>query len=296
MEGEAPAVPAPAGAAPADVESLGNGSGSRAGQRLAWDRVAAAVGDLWGAPSTEYYRRCEIALIRRCVGDLSGRRVLKLDLWNEAFNTRILHWMADQGAEAYGLDLSRVVAHRARRNTRLAGKPDRLVRADIRELPYPQGSFDFVYTMGTIEHIDEYVQAIAEVRRVLRPGGRAIIGVPHKWNLFLRPALVWLLDRFGKYAYAPEKSFGSGELRRAIEQTGLVVGARTGILTIPGLLRIADVYCYTRRIPLYRLSPLALWAFERLETRYRWPGRFGYLMAMVAEKPAGLPDGPAAAG
>ena len=47
----------------------------------------------------------EIALLSRCLGDLAGRRVLKLDLWNEAFNTRILHWMAAQGAETYGLDV-----------------------------------------------------------------------------------------------------------------------------------------------------------------------------------------------
>ena len=280
---EAPAaVLGPPGLAPRRDAPAEKGLRDR--QRSAWDRTAASVGDLSGAPSTEYYRRCEIALITRCLGDLAGKRVLKLDLWNEAFNTRILHWMADRGAEAYGLDLSNVVAHQAGRNTRLAGHPRRLVRADIRELPFPDGAFDAVYTMGTIEHIDEYVQAIAEVHRVLRPGGRAIIGVPHKWNLFLRPALVWLLDRFGKYAYSPEKSFSSPELRRAIEQTGLVVSERTGILAIPGIVRMADLFCYTRGIGLYRLSPLALWPFERLETRYRWPGRFGYLMAMVADK------------
>ncbi len=259
-------------------------AGLRHRQRSAWDRIAASVGDLRGAPSTEYYRRCEIALLQRTLGDLRGKRVLKLDLWNEAFNTRILHWMAEQGAEAYGLDLSNVVAHQARRNTLLAGHPDRLVRADIRELPFAEGSFDAVYTMGTIEHIDEYAQAIEEVRRVLRPGGRAIIGVPHKWNLFLRPALVWLLDLVGQYAYSPEKAFSSPELRTVIERTGLTVRERTGILSIPGLLRLADVYCFTRGIGLYRLSPLALWPFEHLETRYRWPGRFGYLMAMVADK------------
>jgi SAM-dependent methyltransferase len=258
--------------------------GLRHRQRSAWDRIAASVGDLRGAPSTEYYRRCEIALIRRALGDLSGKRVLKLDLWNEAFNTRILHWMAEEGAEAYGLDLSNVVAHQARHNTVLAGHPHRLVRADIRELPFAEGSFDAVYTMGTIEHIDEYADAVAEVRRVLKPGGRAIIGVPHKWNVFLRPALVWLLDLFGKYAYSPEKAFSSPELRGVIERTGLTVRERTGILSIPGLLRLADVYCFTRGIGLYRLSPLALWPFEHLETRYRWPGRFGYLMAMVADK------------
>ena len=254
-------------------------------QRSDWDRIAASVGDLTGAPSTGYYRRCEIALLRRSLGDLAGKRILKLDLWNEAFNTRILHWMTEQGAESYGLDLSNVVAHQARRNTKSAGQPVRLSRADIRELPFADGSFDAVYTMGTIEHIDEYVLAIDEVRRVLRPGGLAIIGVPHKWNLFLRPALVWLLDRFGKYAYAPEKSFSAPELRRDIESTGLRVDDRTGILSIPGLLRLADCWCWTRGIALYRLSPLALWPFEMLETRFRWAGRLGYLLTMVATKP-----------
>src|SRR4051812_24743626 len=101
----------------------------RGSQRQTWDRVAASIGDLSGAPSTAYYRRCEIALLDRSFGDLRGKRILKLDLWNEAFNTRILHWMRDQGAEAYGLDVSRVVVARARRNTRALGQPARLVRA-----------------------------------------------------------------------------------------------------------------------------------------------------------------------
>jgi SAM-dependent methyltransferase len=271
-----------------------HGAGLRARQRSTWDRVAASIGDLRGAPSTEYYRRCEIALIQRSLGDLAGRRVLKLDLWNEAFNTRILHWLADEGAETYGLDLSNVVAHQARRNTTAVGHPVRLVRSDIRELPFADDSFDAVYTMGTIEHIDEYAHAVAEIHRVLKPGGRAIIGVPHKWNLFLRPALVWLLDQFDGYAYSPEKSFSAPELRRTIESTGLKVGRRSGILSIPGLLRLADVFCYTRGLWLHRLSPLVLWPFEHLETRYEWPGRFGYLMAMVAEKPP--PPSPTSAG
>jgi SAM-dependent methyltransferase len=287
MTGEPVAAPGPF-AEPARSTPQPAARALRARQLRAWDRIAASIGELDGAPSTAYYRRCEIALIERCLGDLAGKRVLKLDLWNEAFNTRILHWMAEQGADAHGLDLSRVVAHRAQRNTRAAGRQARLLRADIRELPFAGGSFDAVYTMGTIEHIDEYVDAIGEVRRVLRPGGRAIIGVPHKWNLFLRPALVWLLDRWGKYAYAPEKSFSGPELRRSIEGTGLVVRERTGILAIPGILRMADLFLYKRGIPLYRLSPLLLWPFERLETRYRWPGRFGYLLAMVAEKPAAV--------
>lgn len=75
-------------------------------QRRDWDRIAASVRDFHAAPSTQYYRRCEIALLERSVGSLRGKRVLKLDLWNEAFNTRILDWMREQGAEAVGLDIA----------------------------------------------------------------------------------------------------------------------------------------------------------------------------------------------
>jgi SAM-dependent methyltransferase len=260
-----------------------------------WDRIASSVRDFHAAPSTQYYRRCEIALLERSLGSLRGKRVLKLDLWNEAFNTRILDWMREQGAEVVGLDLSRVVTFTARRNARRSlgnnngGHAPALLRADIRELPFADGSFDAVYTMGTIEHIDEYREAIREVHRVLKPGGRAVIGVPHKWDLFLRPLMVRVLDAFGQYLYAPEKSFSASELRRDVEQTGLKVIERTGILTLPGLLRMADLFFYTRNIPLYRLSPLFLAPFQYAETRWRWPGRFGYLLTVIADKPADKP-------
>jgi len=193
--------------------------------------------------------------------------------------------MRSRGAEVVGLDLSRVVAERARRNALAEGGPLALLRADIRELPFAADSFDVVYTMGTIEHIDEYPESLREIHRVLRPGGRAIVGVPHKWNVFLRPLMVWILDAFGQYLYAPEKSFSAGELRRDLESAGLRPLERTGILSLPGYLRMADLFFYTRGIPLYRLSPLFLAPFQYLETRWRWPGRFGYLLTWIATKP-----------
>jgi SAM-dependent methyltransferase len=261
---------------PADAEL-------RRRQRERWDAVARTLPDFFAAHSTQYYRRCEIAMLRRALGPLGGKKVLKLDLWNEAVNTRILDWIHAQGAQAFGIDISEVTTTRARRNF-----PNslRLAQADIRDLPFPAETFDVVYTMGTIEHIDEYQRAVNEVFQVLRPGGRAVIGVPHKWNVFLRPQLVWLLDRLGKYAYSPEKCFSARELRRVVEASGLRVVGRTGILTIPGIVRMADLFLYRRRIPLHRLSPLALRPFEWVETRWEWPGRFGYLIALVAEKPA----------
>ena len=253
-------------------------------QRHHWDAIARDIPDLFPASSTQYYRRCEIALFNRYVGSLQNKRILKLDLWNEAVNTRILQWMASQGAEAYGMDLSTITTHRAAQNISDTDNPIRLTQADIRYIPFQDQTFDLVYTMGTIEHIDEYADAIAEIHRVLKPGGQAIIGVPHKWNVFLRPVLVKILDMLGRYPYSPEKSFSARSLRRVIEASGLYAQHRTGILTLPGILRLADLYFYRRHNPLYHLTPLILWPFDWLETRYAWPGLFGYLIAYVSVK------------
>ena len=249
-----------------------------------WDAISRGFSDLYRAPSTQYYRRCEIALLERYAGPLAGKRVLKLDLWNEANNTRILHWISERAGETYGLDLSRVTATRALDNSRRSGHDVRVLRADIREIPFASESFDLVYTMGTIEHIPDYQLAVDETCRVLKVGGRAIIGVPYKWDVFLRPLIVKVLELVGKYPYSPEKAFTAPELQRVVERAGLHVQHRTGILTMPGLIRMADLLFFRHKIPLYHLTPALCWPFERLETRWPWCARFGYLMAMVADR------------
>lgn len=255
-------------------------------QSFAWDEIARTMPDFSDAPSTLYYRECEIELFKRHAGDLRGRKFLKLDLWNEAINTRILRWVSDQGANVHGMDISHVVSRRAHRNARLDGSAMKLVRADIRELPYADDSFDIVYTMGTIEHIDEYRHAIEEIQRVLRPGGRTIIGVPFKYDIFMRPLLVAALEKFGKYPYAPEKSFTPSELKKDVSDAGLTVCDRTGILIMPGILRMADVFFHIHRIPLCWLTGALVRPFAWLEKKWKWPGNFGYLLTVVADKPA----------
>ncbi len=51
-------------------------------------------------------------------------------------------------------------------------------KADLRKLPFATGSFDFVWASHVLEHIKEDREALAEIRRVLRPGGLAILPVP----------------------------------------------------------------------------------------------------------------------
>lgn len=260
-------------------------------QRQRWEHTARGVGDLWGAATTQYYRRREMALLELAFGPLAGKRLLKLDLWNEAFNTRILHWLAAQGCEVFAFDHSHTVTSCAHRQASGSALDGRLLCADIREFPFADASFDCVYTMGTIEHIEEYRHALTEVRRVLRPGGHAVIGVPNKWDPFLRPLIVDILERMGKYPYAPEKSFGAAELRRDIEWAGLEVISRTGLLALPGLLRLIDLYCHVRGIPLGRLTAALAAPFEYCESRFpAVRAGLGYLLTIIARRPEEAPS------
>jgi SAM-dependent methyltransferase len=70
------------------------------------------------------------------------------------------------------------------------------VRATCR---FADASFDAIYSMGTIEHFDDTERAVEEMARVLKPGGRAIVGVPNRHDPFLRPLLATALQAVGLY-------------------------------------------------------------------------------------------------
>jgi SAM-dependent methyltransferase len=105
-----------------------------------------------------------------------------------------------------GLDLTpRALAH-TRNRLRLEGHPTRLLQGDAERLPFPDGSFDLVFSWGVLHHTGDVAAAIAEVHRVLSPGGRARVMLYHRnsWTV----DMLWL--RYGAAAGHPWRS------RRAI--------------------------------------------------------------------------------
>jgi SAM-dependent methyltransferase len=65
------------------------------------------------------------------------------------------------------------------RVARAVGKSRYLLCADGYQLPFANGSFDVVLLIAVLEHTREPWRILAEARRVLRPGGRAIMVVPN---------------------------------------------------------------------------------------------------------------------
>src|SRR4029079_10963853 len=253
------------------------------GYRAFWAGVGEQFPDLAGAVSTRYYSDNERRLFTEHFPALEGLRILKTDLWDEAKNTRILAWASRQGARAYGIDISEPIAVQARDgfDTR------RCLRgavADVRDLPFRDGSFDAVYSMGTIEHFDETERAVGEIARVLKPGGRAIVGVPNRHDPFLRPLLARGLQAFGLYAYGYEKSYSRRGLREMLERAGFSVVAETAILFIPGWLRMIDRACHWCWRPLAVLTGACVWPFVLLDRHVPAVRQHGYLLATVVTK------------
>lgn len=75
------------------------------------------------------------------------------------------------------------------------GRPDRYVRGDlfptspeieridITAIPYPDDTFDLVLANHVMEHVPDDMRGLAEVRRVLKPGGHAVLQTPYSARL-----------------------------------------------------------------------------------------------------------------
>jgi SAM-dependent methyltransferase len=250
--------------------------------RRFWSEVGGTFPDLWGAASTDFYRTNEQRLLSEQLGPLDGQRILKTDLWDEARNTRILLWAAEKGAEIHGVDISMPTVHLSRQR---AGEHARhFIVGDCRQLPYEDASFDAVYSMGTIEHFDESADAVREMWRVLKPTGRAIVGVPNRWDPFLRPLLVSALSLAGLYGYGFEKSYSRRALHTMMVSSGFAVVAETGILFIPGWVRMLDLACHAWMPALCPLTAMMVRPFAFLDARFPALRRHGYLIVAIGEK------------
>jgi SAM-dependent methyltransferase len=79
------------------------------------------------------------------------------------------------GAQATGLDLTEAAVDSVRRRLELDGLQAELLVADAERLPFPDHTYDLVYSWGVLHHTPDTRRALDEVRRVIQPGGEARI-------------------------------------------------------------------------------------------------------------------------
>jgi ubiquinone/menaquinone biosynthesis C-methylase UbiE len=87
------------------------------------------------------------------------------------------------GARYTGVDVTQRAVSLTRQHLAYRGLVGRVEQGDATRLPFPDASFDIVYSHGVLHHIPDIDGAVAEVHRVLRPGGRAIVMLYHRRSL-----------------------------------------------------------------------------------------------------------------
>ncbi len=96
----------------------------------------------------------------------------------------------EHGADGYGVDITEEHHRLAELNLNLHGIKPVLKINDCAALDFPPESFDVVYSHGVLHHVRDVNPCIAEIRRVLKPGGLFLAGLYHTFSLH---HLYWIL-------------------------------------------------------------------------------------------------------
>jgi SAM-dependent methyltransferase len=110
---------------------------------------------------------------------LAGKDVLEIGC-GSGVHARLL---AAAGAHVSAVDLTPTAVEMTRCRLELHGLQGTVVEADAESLPFADASFDFVWSWGVIHHSADTGRVIAEIARVLRPGGRLAFMVYHRSSL-----------------------------------------------------------------------------------------------------------------
>jgi malonyl-CoA O-methyltransferase len=116
----------------------------------------------------------EEPVVREALGDVRGLQALDLGCGTG----RHALWLAAAGARVTAVDFSEGMLAEARRKPG-ASQVSFLVHDLHRALPFEAASFERVVSGLVLEHLHDLHFVFAEARRVLRPGGRAVVSAMH---------------------------------------------------------------------------------------------------------------------
>jgi ubiquinone/menaquinone biosynthesis C-methylase UbiE len=188
----------------------------------------------------------EQKLLFELLGSVAGKMLLDVGCGDGALSSEI----ARHGAVVTGLDADPVMIAAARRRTESEGVPLRLIEGRAEELPFGNATFDCVLAVTMLCFVQDTKRTVAEMARVLKPGGRCIIGELGRWSLWAahRRIRSWIGDSIWQAA----------TFRTAGELRGLAHAAGLDVVMIRGAAHYPPCGTAARL-----LAPIDLWLGRR---------------------------------
>lgn len=171
--------------------------------------------------------RLEEELILGLVGLPAGMRILDAGCGDGLLASAL----ARAGAIVTGVDRDPRMLTVGQARAEHAGLHLELVEGDLRALPFADAAFDVAIAITALCFVADAERAVREMARVLRPGGRVVIGELGRWNLWAAKRRIsgWL----GPSVWSAATFFTPGQLRRMAMKAGLAVTATRGAIFYP---------------------------------------------------------------
>ena len=177
----------------------------------------------------------ELRAMLDLMGELRGARILDVGCGDGL----LACIAAARGALATGVDANPAMLTAARRRAEEEVVKASFVEGRAERLPFPDGGFDVVSAVTALCLVADAKLAFREMARVLRPGGRLVVGELGRWSLWaaVRRLRGWLGSPFWRAARFRD----AGELGGLVEQAGLSVEAIRGVAFYPPLGVLARI-------------------------------------------------------
>ena len=120
-------------------------------------------------------------------GQYQGKKVLEIGVGTGTDHLEL----AKAGAILTGIDITPKSIELTKKNLELHGYHSDLLVADAENLPFEDETFEVVYSFGVLLSVPNTQKAIDEIYRVLKPGGKAIITLYHKYSLFWISVIIY---------------------------------------------------------------------------------------------------------
>jgi len=119
--------------------------------------------------------------------DFSGKSVLEIGCGAGIDSAEF----ARNGAMVTSTDLTRRGAELTRDLLQETSLPVKVIQSDAKNLPFKNETFDCVYSFGVLHHFPEIEIALAEIHRVLKPGGQVMVMLYHRDSLLYAYSIIY---------------------------------------------------------------------------------------------------------
>lgn len=119
------------------------------------------------------YEHC-VRLLEQAMGTLNGKKILDMGCGDGA----LTYLLSRRGAQAFGIDPSEIAIQYARQMHQQRGSGAEFAVRSGYDSGFEDGTFDAVVSTEVIEHVQEPARMLEEIRRILKPGGSALVSTP----------------------------------------------------------------------------------------------------------------------